>query len=259
MSKVNRQVVMQCLVGSHNYNLNTPESDMDYKIFVCPTFEDLYTGNSHSESIIGQNMDFDIHDIRKMDNLLYKANVNFLEVLFSQSVIINPQLHPKANKQVEELFSMKHDIAKMNLPYLYHACIGMYHNKMKYLEKGTSGTQHLVDKFGFDTKQALHSYRILDFLERFAQNEFSDFGQAIYYKEIGCARTDGYARDTLLHIKSGGVTKDKFIDMANKKLEFTQSNANIYLEQKVDEQTHDKLKQIIKTIVHTEMMHEQTR
>lgn len=259
MSKVNRQVVMQCLVGSHNYNLNTPESDMDYKIFVCPTFEDLYTGNSYAESIIGQNMDFDIHDVRKMDNLLYKANVNFLEVLFSQSVMIHPQLQPETRKQVGELFSMKHDIAKMNLPYLYHACIGMYHNKMKSLEKGTSGTQYLVDKFGFDTKQALHAYRILDFLERFAQNEFSDFGQAIYYSSRACDRTYGCGRDILLYIKSGGMTKQHCIEIANQKLEFTQSNANIYLEQKVDEQTHEKLKQIIKTIVHTEMMHEQKR
>lgn len=259
MDKANRQVVMQCLVGSHNYNLNTPESDMDYKIFVCPTFNDLYTGNSHSESIIGHDADFDFHDIRKMDNLLYKANVNFLEVLFSQSVMINPQLQPVTKKQVEELFGMKHDIAKMNLPYLYHACIGMHHNKMKYLEKGTSGTQYLVDKFGFDTKQALHSYRILDFLERFAQNEFNDFGQAIYYKEIGCARTSGHARDTLLRIKLGAFTKDEFINIANQKLDLIQSNANLYLDQKVDEQTHERLKQIIKTIVHTEMMHEQKR
>jgi len=34
--------MLQILVGSHNYNLNNENSDKDYKIFVCPTFEDLY-------------------------------------------------------------------------------------------------------------------------------------------------------------------------------------------------------------------------
>lgn len=253
MDKANRQVVMQCLVGSHNYNLNTPESDMDYKIFVCPTFDDLYTGNSHSESIIGHDADFDFHDIRKMDNLLYKANVNFLEVLFSQSVMINPQLQPDTKKQVEELFNMKHDIAKMNLPYLYHACIGMHHNKMKYLEKGTSGTQHLVDKFGFDTKQALHAYRILDFLERFAQNEFSDFGQAIYYD--GHGRYEGKSRDTLLAIKCGCFSQGEFEHMVNTKLERVQDrHKSIYSEAMVDGATHGKLQDIVRGIVYTELM-----
>ena len=68
---------------------------------------------------------------------------------------------------------------KMNLKYLYDACIGMHYNKMKYLEKGTEGTKHLVEKYGYDTKQAVHAWRILDFLRAFADNEFTDFIKTI--------------------------------------------------------------------------------
>ena len=40
--------LFRVLTGSHNYNMNTPESDKDYKIFVLPTFDDLYHGKEFS-------------------------------------------------------------------------------------------------------------------------------------------------------------------------------------------------------------------
>ena len=47
----NRVPVLKALVGSHNYNLNTPESDKDYKLFVLPTFDDLYSREDYTASI----------------------------------------------------------------------------------------------------------------------------------------------------------------------------------------------------------------
>ena len=82
---------------------------------------------------------------------------------------------------LNQILEMKDSIARMNLSYLYKACIGMHQNKMKLLEKGTSGTQHLVEKYGWDTKQGMHAYRVLDFLERFLETGFEDFKQAIKY------------------------------------------------------------------------------
>ena len=38
----NRKFAFKSLVGSHNYNLNIETSDKDYKVFVFPTFDDLY-------------------------------------------------------------------------------------------------------------------------------------------------------------------------------------------------------------------------
>lgn len=84
-----RKEIFRALVGSHNYNMNTPESDKDYKIFVAPTFNDLYFNKSYSNFIIGETEDYDIHDVRKLSNLLWKSNVNFMEVLFSEDIVIN--------------------------------------------------------------------------------------------------------------------------------------------------------------------------
>ena len=79
-----RQVVLKALTGSHNYNLNTPDSDKDYKFFVTPTFDDLYSGNRFSNGKQSDEMDYTVHDIRQLSHLLWKSNPNFIEVLFSQ-------------------------------------------------------------------------------------------------------------------------------------------------------------------------------
>ena len=113
-----RTVAFKSLVGSHNYNLNTPESDKDYKVFVLPTFDDLYFNNSFSKSYIGETEDFDTHDIRKCSSLWYKANVNFLEVLFSKRFLVNAELDDKSKLLIYQIYDMRNDIAKMNLKYL---------------------------------------------------------------------------------------------------------------------------------------------
>lgn len=240
-----RREIFRALVGSHNYNLNTPESDKDYKVFMIPTFDDLYTGNQFSKAYIGKESDYDCHDIRKVSSLWWKANVNFLEVLFSSDIEISyPLLDGRSYALLSKIFSMKSDIAKMNLPYLYDACVGMHLNKKKLINKGTEGTQHLVDKFGMDTKQCMHSIRILDFLKRFADNDFTDFKKAIWY-----GNNDGN-REYLLDIKNGIFTKEEYYEIAEETLDTIEIfYHDKYKSQPVDNETNEKLLGIVKEIV----------
>ena len=209
-----RKVVFKALVGSHNYNLNTgkvisnvtgdefPPSDKDYKVFVLPTFEDLYKGNMYAHQTIGETEDNDIHDVRKLSDLFFKSNINFIEVLYSYEISFPDELTQRQKELLSKLFYMRDEIVKMNLPHLFNACGGMYLNKMKLLRKGTEGTQHLVDAFGYDTKQALHAYRVLDFIVRFAQTDFKDFKSAITY--------NGKEREFMLEIKHGFFNVEAF-------------------------------------------------
>lgn len=239
-----REIVFKSLVGSHNYNLNTNESDKDYKIFVIPTFDDLYFNNTFSKSYIGETEDFDAHDIRKCSSLWYKANVNFLEVLFSENFEINNNLCEKSKLLIYQLYEMRNDIAKMNLKYLYDACIGMYHNKIKYLEKGTESTQCLVDKFGYDTKQALHAWRILDFLRNFADNGFSDFKSAIWYSD------NNIKRKFLLDLKNGMYSINEYKEIVANTFNYIEENyRDKYRSQILDESTNNKVLEIIQEIV----------
>jgi hypothetical protein len=209
MKILDRTVVLKALVGSHNYRLNStglinkdtgvalPSSDKDYKAFILPTFDELYYGRKFSKMIIGETEDIDIHDIRKIIDLFFKANINFLEVLFSKEYYINND-YP----EMARLFELKNDIAKMNLPYLYNSCYGMHKQKMKQLFNGTEGTQLLVDLFGYDTKQALHAYRVMSFIVRFEATGFSDFEGAMRY--------GGDERLFMLDIKRGLFDRETF-------------------------------------------------
>lgn len=243
-----RKELFRALVGSHNYNLNTAESDRDYKVFVIPTFNDLYSGEKFSKSYVSDTEDYDVHDVRKVSDLWWKSNINFAEILYSEEIIINKNLSRGTKKLVQDIFNMKDRIVTMNLPYLYNACIGMHKNKMSTLEKGTEGTMHLIEQFGWDTKQGLHAYRVLDFLDRFSDNNFTDFKRAIWY----CDGSIG--KETLLEIKNGIYSIGEYRLMVNNKLIFVECACGpLYKTRKANEETNSELVEIIKEIIRREM------
>lgn len=236
------------IVGSHNYNLNTETSDKDYKIFVLPTFDDLYFSKEFSKSYIGDFEDFNCCDIRKLSHLLWKSNINFIEVLFSCELTINQNLSIETINLLKNIFSYKEEIARMNLPYLYMACLGTSKDKKQTMEKGTSNTKYLVDKYGYDTKAAMTSIRMLDFLTRYANNNFSNFEKSIRYDKKDCTR------DTLLAIKNGEFEKTKvlkFIDTMTKVLD--KEYKEVYYKNKPNQYTNDKLVEDIKKIIKIEI------
>lgn len=242
-----RKELFRVIVGSHNYNMNTPESDKDWKVFVLPTFDDLYSGKEFSKSYVGETEDLEAHDIRKVSHLWWKANINFVEVLFTSEGHVNQKIKPRTKNILDVIFQHKHEIARMNLPYLYDACIGMHLNKKGQISKGTAGTQHLVDKFGYDTKQAMHSLRVLDFLKRFANNGFTDFKKAIWY--------DNYFadRDWFLGLKNGFLTKEKYLEWADAFLREAKGLESVYKEQKPNEETKEHLLRLVKDMVREEL------
>ncbi|WP_080845635.1 DNA polymerase beta superfamily protein [Cytobacillus gottheilii] len=183
-----RENAFKVLVGSHNYNLNTANSDKDYKMFFYPSFEDLYSGEKYSKATTGETEDVELHDIRKLPDMLWKSNVNFLEVLFSKEV----EEYRAYFNLYKELHSKREEIASMNLPYLYDACMGMFHKKKKEFERDIEKS---VD-WSKVSKHTMSVTRIVDFLHRYEANNWS-FENAIYYSE------NEHMRNTLLDIRNG--------------------------------------------------------
>lgn len=231
MENIKREVVMTALVGSHNYGLATQESDKDYKQFVLPTFEDLYTGTMYSKQVISDEADVDTHDVRKLIDLFYKANLNFLEPLFSV------ELHTKG-KEMKEIHSLRNEIFNMNLPRLFNSCGGTFLQKMKLLPKGTEGTQLLVDKFGYDTKQAQHAYRNLNFIVRYAETDFTDVEHALRY--------EGEDLEFMQIIKSGEFSQENF----ERFVYFYHDSQFVHLKEKYHSRpVNEELKQHLESLV----------
>jgi len=187
-----RKTVVKALTGSHNYNLNTPKSDEDFKYFVAPTFDDLYFNRMFATSSQSETMDYDAHDVRKLAELVWKANVNFIEVLFSKNVWWANGLN--------DLFTLRNRWATMNLPGFRNATYGTHKQKMGSLLKGTATTQPDVEKFGYDPKQACHAVRCLYVLEDYARTQ--NMAQTLWYPD------NSERRETLLKLKAGYYTLD---------------------------------------------------
>lgn len=105
--------------------------------------------------------------------------------------------------EISEIIRIRNSIAKMNLPNLYNLCKGAFFSRMKNLKNGTESTKELVKKHGYDTKRALHAYRYLDLIIRFANINFNDFIYAIRYE-----RKD--EKEFMLSIKNGNYSIDEF-------------------------------------------------
>jgi predicted nucleotidyltransferase len=200
---MDRKVSFKVLVGSQNYNLQTESSDKDYKTFFIANFDDLYSGEKYSKSITSDTEDIEYHDIRKLPDMLWKSNVNFLELLFSMEVHKYDELYDK-------LWSKREEIARMNLPYLYDACMGMFNKKYKEFQRDMNyitrddlnNPEQWKNKVN---KHAMSALRILDFLERYKNFNYN-FQLAIRY-------TYEAQRDNLLSVRKGKYSFNELDEM----------------------------------------------
>jgi hypothetical protein len=128
--------MLQILVGSHNYNLNNENSDKDYKIFVCPTFEDLYYNKKLSKvEKIGIH-DMEYKDIRTLPALLKASHPNNLELLYSKEVITN---NLEWFNLYNKLTSMREEIVTANLSNLVNSVKGNILKNIKTLLEYQNG------------------------------------------------------------------------------------------------------------------------
>ena len=114
------------LYGSQNYELDTPMSDIDSKIIILPSIDDIVLRRkavSTSVEVAGGLTD--IKDIRVMFEMYKKANINFLETLFTNYYILNPEY---ATNFVP-MWNRREDIAKFNLFSMRKAVFGMAKEK----------------------------------------------------------------------------------------------------------------------------------
>lgn len=78
--------VARFLYGSQNYGLDTPESDKDYKVILCPEFVDLYRYHKVCKDDLPCGLDpdhYSVMSVMQFHDLLMGGNPNCIEMLFS--------------------------------------------------------------------------------------------------------------------------------------------------------------------------------
>lgn len=235
----------EALYGSMNYKLNRPDSDEDMMYFYNPTFENLFQGKMASDDIKDKNTDRKHHDVRKLPQLFYKANVNFLEILFSCKVKTYDRLY-------EKLSACREDIASMNIPKLFDGCMGMFVRNYSNLQRDGNyvSREDMLDPESHARKLGKHAgsaYRILDFVQRYARLGFKDFQRAISYDpEVA---EDKKVRDLYMAMRDGCFSYAELDDILKKKEAEARKLESYYKEQKVKEDVNDFVISTVKSHV----------
>ncbi|BCT30460.1 hypothetical protein [Bacillus velezensis] len=230
-----RTPFLKAMVGSHNYNLQVPESDKDYKFFVLPNFDDMYSNRDFAKSYQEENgNDLEYKDARQLPHLWWKTNVNFTEVLFSKEITTfdNTEIY------VQLLLSYREEIARMNLPYLHRSTKGMMKTKVLKAEKGRrmeiyGGADPDSKPWG---KDIMTAYRIGDTFLRYHNNHFESFEEAFRYSND--------ERSTLLSLRNQEISYKEACDAV---LEIEEKLKN--LEFSYSEQDGLKTKQFVDDIL----------
>lgn len=75
------------LYGSQNYGLDSPDSDRDYKVLLCPQFDDFYEYRKVEKTDVPAKYDKEHYSpmsVMQFHSLLRKGNPNCLEMLYSR-------------------------------------------------------------------------------------------------------------------------------------------------------------------------------
>ena len=170
------EVVCVCLQGSQNYGLDEYSdeymSDIDTKAIVLPPLDDFIAASPPVSTVIimDNNEHAEVKDIRVMFEMFKKANISYIELLFTDFKIINPEWA----EFIEPLFANRELISKYNRNQFLRCIAGMAKEKRKALCHPYPNLIEKIEKYGYDGKQLHHCVRLYNFIERFVNGESLD-------------------------------------------------------------------------------------
>ncbi|MBR5320701.1 MAG: nucleotidyltransferase domain-containing protein [Clostridia bacterium] len=163
------RIVCLILQGSQNYGLDYEGSDIDTKLIVTPTFKEIAMNKKavSTTHIRANDEHIDFKDIRLYIQTFRKQNLNFLEILFSPYVVINPMYAEQWNRLVER----REEIARYNLVQAIKSMRGIAKEKYFAMEHHYPSRMEWINKFDYDPKQLHHLLRVEEYIYRYINGE----------------------------------------------------------------------------------------
>ena len=147
-----RAPVFAALYGSQNYGLATPESDVDTKVWLMPSFRDLaLAAKPYSKELHYDDAHVEGKDYRLMLGELRKQNMNFLETIFTPYKVVEEG----SEWFYDYLYKSRELVARMDVNRGAHAFMGHMYNMYNRFKR---------DK---KPKQVAHLMRLYDCLQRY--------------------------------------------------------------------------------------------
>lgn len=163
------RIVCLALQGSQNYGLDYEGSDIDTKLIVTPTFKEIAMNHKpvSTTHIRVNDEHIDFKDIRLYIQTFRKQNLNFLEILFTPYLIVNPMYENEWNRLIDAREAIAH-----YSPYqAIKSMQGIAKEKYFAMEHEYPSRMEWINKFGYDPKQLHHLKRVEEYLERYINGE----------------------------------------------------------------------------------------
>lgn len=216
------QILGVFLYGSQNYDLDSPFSDVDTKAIYIPTFEEVVFNKPISKELELPNGEHcEIKDIREYVNNLYKQNINFVEILFTEYFVLNPKFE-KIWKR--DFITHKEDLARYDVHKAIHS---MSHQASHTLHQAENGTN--------PCKKLANVARLIYFIQRYINGE--DY--------LDCVRPAGKDHDRIYDLKY----KPKNIDCYESTIEMFKMILDYYKQANYEYLNHNDLQEWLESIV----------
>lgn len=210
--------------GSQNYELDYEYSDIDTKLIVVPSFEDIVLNRKpvSTTHIRANEEHIDFKDIRLYMETFRKQNLNFLEILFTPFKIINPMYEA----EWERLIEAREFIAHMNEYRAVKSMKGIAMEKFHAMEHEYPSKVDVLAKYGYDPKQLHHLIRVENYLDRYMNG--------VAYED--CLIPEPEMKEYLMSIKRGNYNLEEARVMAKESIDKVVAAADKFCEPRQDEE-----------------------
>jgi len=150
------RLILKTYAGSHSYGTNTKDSDEDFRGTCIPP-ESYLLGLDTFEQKEQNNPDLVIFSLEKFVRLALQNNPNILDVLFvAKNHIVF------CNEFGHELRDLRYKFLSKRVYKTYGGYAFSQLKRMTSVDKNATGNRlKSIQKFGYDSKNALHLIRLL--------------------------------------------------------------------------------------------------
>lgn len=167
------------LVGSQNYGLDTPQSDIDSRLLVLPSLRTFARGkNQMSKTILMDNDEYcDVKDVRTAFRLLLKQSTNDLEILFTEYAVVNPMYEDV----LDDVIRQRERLAHYHPSQALYAMYGTAKSRAKNLLRVETSTKKDSERPDYNPKDLCFVLRMLELASSYADGR--SFAECLRYPQ----------------------------------------------------------------------------